>query len=87
MDEDIRDILEYRYGDDFMFMDGFDDCIEGVVECFGQPNVICYDKEKVIAKLMEDGMDEEEAEEYFNFNQLGAYVGEMTPCFLTKIKV
>jgi hypothetical protein len=32
-----------------------------------------------------DGMTEEEAEEYFNFNQLGAWIGENTPCFLTPL--
>jgi len=30
---------------------------------------------------MEEGMECDEADEYFNFNQLGAYVGETTPCF------
>jgi hypothetical protein len=68
-------------------MDGFDDCIEGLVESIGQPNVVCYDKDKVIAKLMEDGIECDEADDYFNYNQLGAYVGQTTPCFLTKIKV
>jgi hypothetical protein len=87
MKTDIRDVLEYRYGEELMFMDGFDDCIEGVVERIGQPNIICYDKARVIAKSMEDGMEYDEAEDYFNYNQLGAYVGETTPCFLTKIKV
>jgi len=83
----IREILGKTYGDDLRFMDGFDDCIEGLVESIGQPNVVCYDKDKVIAKLMEDGIECDEADDYFNYNQLGAYVGQTTPCFLTKIKV
>jgi len=87
MDTGIREELKYRYGDDLMLMDGFDDCIEGVVEGIDQPTDACYDKAKVIAKLMEDGMECDEADEYFNYNQLGAYVGETTPCFLTKVKV
>ncbi len=37
----------------------------------------------MIAKLMTDGMSEEEAEEFFDYNQLGSYVGEQTPCFIT----
>lgn len=66
-------------------MDGFNSCIAGEVERFGQEDIICYDKQKVINKLMEDAdMNEEEAEEYYQFNQLGAWVGEGTPCFLKK---
>jgi hypothetical protein len=66
-------------------MDGYNDCIVGIVEQFGKSPVLCYDKSKIIAKLMSDGMSEEEAEEFFDYNQLGAYVGEFTPCFITKL--
>lgn len=64
-------------------MTGYDDCIAGVVERFGQPPIVCYDKDKVIKSLCDDGMADEEALEYFDFNQLGAWVGELTPCFLS----
>lgn len=47
-----------------------------------QPNILCYSVDKVISKLISQGMTHEEAEEYFDFNQLGAYVGEYTPCFI-----
>ena len=63
-------------------MDGYDDCIVGIVEQFGRPDIICYDKRKVLDKLREE-MSEEEAEEFFYFNQIGSYVGETTPCFIT----
>ena len=33
---------------------------------------------------MKDGMSEEESIEYFEYNQIGAWVGDTTPCFLTK---
>lgn len=65
-----------------MLMDGFDDCFVGVVERFGQEPIACYDREKVLAQLMGDGMDQDEAEEYFQFNQIGAWIGPKTPCFL-----
>lgn len=66
-------------------MDGFNDCIEGIVERFGQQDIICYNKEKVITKLMNEGEGSyEEAVEYYEFNQLGAWVGEGTPCFIDK---
>jgi hypothetical protein len=69
----------------FMKMDGYEDCIVGVVEQFGRPPVLCYDKGKILAKLMDDGMSYDEAEEFFEYNQIGAYVGESTPCFFTAL--
>lgn len=68
---------------DTMKMDGFDDCIVGICERFGQESIIAYDKEKVIAKLMQDGMTEDEALEFFEYNQIGSWIGEQTPCFIT----
>lgn len=64
-----------------LVMDGFDDCIIGVGQRFTDYFVI-YDFKKVIAKLMQDGMTEEEAIEFHEFNQLGAWVGPRTPVFL-----
>ena len=58
-------------------------CAVGVVVRFGQPPIACYDYEMVIAQYMADGMgDREEAEEFFDFNTIGGWHGEMTPCFL-----
>ena len=69
--------------DELMCMDGYDDCIVGIVEQFGKPPILCYNKLLVIQKMIDDGSSYEEAEEYFEYNQIGAYVGEFTPCFLT----
>jgi len=67
-------------------MDGFDDCAVGLVERFGMEPVICYDKTKVIRKLMtRDGMSMSDAVEFFHTNQLGAWMGDGTPCFLTVV--
>jgi len=76
-------ILEDEITEDMLIMDGYDDCIVGVVERFGQPPIVCYDRDKVIKAHMKDGMDYEEAEEFFEFNQIGAWLGESTPCFIT----
>jgi len=67
-------------------MDGFDDCIAGVVERIGQPPIICYDRDKVLNKLMSQDMDYEEAVEYFEYNQQGAWMGEGTPCFIRQLE-
>jgi hypothetical protein len=79
-----RDDVVDLYGDDLMFMDPsyFDKAIIGVVTQFNN-TVVCYDKKKVIDILIKhDGMDEDEALEYFDFNISGAWIGEMTPGFL-----
>ena len=70
--------------EDAMKMDGYDDCIEGVAERFGQPNHIIYNVDKVLKKLVKQGMTPHEAQEWYEFNMLGAYVGEATPSFLYK---
>lgn len=63
-------------------MDGYDDCIIGMMERFGLAPVFAYSRQKVLAKLVSEGMTEEEAEEFYEYNMLGAYVGEETPCFV-----
>lgn len=67
---------------DVMLVDGYDDCIIGIVNRIGTSSVLLYDTEKIIAKLVKDGLTDEEAYEFFEFNILGAYVGEHTPAFL-----
>jgi hypothetical protein len=69
--------------DEFMSMDGYEDCIVGIVEQFGKPPIFCYDKPLVIQKMIDDGSSHEDAQDYFDHNQIGAYVGESAPCFLT----
>jgi hypothetical protein len=62
---------------------GLDDAIIGVGQRCGDVNIIVYDSQKIVDILVErDGMDREEAWEYFEFNILGAYVGEPTPMYL-----
>jgi|TARA_Y100000310_G_C20704121_1_gene833237 hypothetical protein len=67
---------------ELMVMDGFDDCIIGVTNHFTNNASIAYSMEKVFDKLVKDGMSHDEAVEYFEFNMLGAYVGEYTPTFI-----
>jgi len=63
--------------------DGFDDAILGVVTDFNSEPRIAYSKSKCIEILMErDGMDYEEAIEFFDYNVSGAYVGEKTPIWV-----
>jgi len=76
--EKIIDIL----GEDenFLLADGFDDAFVGIGRQFGRP-IAVYNRSKCIDILTEN-MSYEEAEEYFQFNVEGAWVGEHTPIFL-----
>jgi hypothetical protein len=67
-----------------LVMDGYDDCVVGVLERFGQKEaIVMYDKEQVIQQLMDEGCDSyEEALEYYSYNQLGGWHGGQTPGFL-----
>ena len=63
--------------------DGFEDALIGLVEGAARGPVACYDYAKCVQILTErDGMSEEDAEEYLQFNAIGAYVGPETPLFL-----
>ena len=64
------------------FYDGFTDCIVGIAHRYGMPPVVAYDRQRVISALMRDGMTEEEAWEYFDFNVIGGWVGDTTPVFV-----
>lgn len=83
MNSNLDEILE-RLDPDVLKADGFDDAVIGVASRCGSSDVLAYDVEKIILKLMLDGMSREEAEEFFEFNILGAYVGEYTPVFISR---
>lgn len=71
--------------DALLFMDGHDDAIIGVAERDGA-FVVVYDQNRVLRKLCQrDGMNDEEAEEFFEFNIAGAFMGDQTPIFMMMI--
>lgn len=84
MREALKNLAEF-YGD-LLVADGFDDAIIGIGERAGSSPVVCYDRSLCIQKLLDDGASLEEAEEHFEFNVIGAWVGEQTPIFITMIK-
>ena len=71
-----------EYYPESMLVDGFDECIIGICHRIGQEAIVAYGKGQVIAKLMAEGLDEEEAYEHFDYNIIGSFVGEQTPCFI-----
>ena len=95
----IEDIAEIN--PDALTCDGFDDAIIGMAERINLGPVIAYDVEKIIEILsndmeveeddLEEGQSTEDlkismAYEYFYFNIQGAWMGENTPIFITKIQ-
>lgn len=67
-----------------LLADGFEEAFVGICRRFGQPPLAAYDVEKCLAVLMErDGMDYEGAQEFFEYNVIGAGLGENTPVFMT----
>jgi hypothetical protein len=85
----IRDQILEDYGEDaetMLFADGFDDAIVGVGNVFGGKLCAIYDTDLVLKQCMKDGMEYDEALEFFDFNIAGAYVGEQTPIFIHKIE-
>lgn len=62
--------------------DGFEDALIGYGTQFNKDLAI-YDYEECVIVLMKrDGMSDEEAREYMEYNVCGAYMGNNTPVFL-----
>ena len=64
-----------------LLADGLESAFLGIGRQFTHA-VAIYSYKKTIKNLMRQGMDREEAEEYFSFNIGGAFVGDQTPVFL-----
>ena len=83
--ETVEDALSTLEG--ALTADGFDDCIIGIALRCGQPDLVVYDSAKIVDKLvLRDGMTYEDAVEFFEYNILGAWVGEGTPLYMTPIQ-
>ena len=65
-----------------LFADGYDDAVVG----FAERNcvmLVVYDVRKILRLLrVRDGMSRHEAQEFFEFNIAGSWVGEQTPVWL-----
>ena len=73
--------------EDVLLADGLEDAFLGVVDPWWNNvgRVAVYDRDKCIDIFVtRDGMTHGEAEEFFEFNVIGACVGPKTPLFLTR---
>jgi hypothetical protein len=83
-----RDYLnEFAEGAMVLEPSSFDEAIVGIVQRIDRDPVVCYSVSKIIEILAESGMDDDEAYEYYEYNILGAYMGEGTPMFLDPIPI
>lgn len=72
-----------EHNEEAVLFDGFDEALIGIVERCSQPALAVYDGERCIEILMDrDGMSRDAAIEFFGFNTMGTWAGEMTPVFL-----
>lgn len=69
-------ILEYYQEEEILKADGFDEAVIGIDD---HSMRLIYSVDKCIDILIEDGLTEEDAIEYFEYNVRGAYVGKQTP--------
>lgn len=78
MDINLEDLPE-----DVVLLSGLDDAIVGITEEFGGISRILYSRDKIIEILQDrDGMTEDEAFEFYDYNILGLHVSECNPIFL-----
>ena len=67
-----------------LLADGYEKAFIGTtISAFSRKQVALYDYDKCIMILMHDNKwSEEEAVEWFDFNTIGAWVGDDTPIFV-----
>ena len=76
--ESLKESIE-AHNPDALLADGLDDALAG----YDTKGRAIYFVDAIIGTLVErDGMTAEEAQEFFDFNIEGAYVGEYTPIYM-----
>jgi hypothetical protein len=80
--EQIQAIIEENFSEPILTIDGHETAILGFATRCGEPTIAVYDYTKIVSK---DGMSEEEAIEYVEFNIAGAWVGNGTPALIVPV--
>lgn len=84
----IEDCLEKiaEVNEEALYPSDLKEAVIGMVERCGQKPLVLMSTQKCLKIFMErDGMSEDEALEYFDFNVIGSWLGEGTPCFATLV--
>ena len=84
LQESVLELLDEDQ--EVLLADGYEDAFIGISFQTGNPPHAVYDRKKCIDILVADGMDEEEADEYFVYNVQGTrYDGVAMPAFLVTL--
>jgi hypothetical protein len=79
----IEEFVTETGHEDVLLADGLDGAFIGLT-----PNGIAvYDRQKCVECMTEEGMDDEEAIEYLEYNTFNAYVGIKTPLFIDVLTI
>ena len=80
----LEQIVEWYPDEEILSADGFDDAIIGMTyDKHVSAYRLVYSRTKCIEVLMtRDGMTDEVASEFLDFNVIDAYVGRRTPVFV-----
>jgi len=78
----MRERIMYEI-EDAIFLEpkSFDEAIIGIAYRFGMEPVVTYDR-TIVIDILARGMTREEAEEFFEFNTIGSWMGDFTPIFV-----
>lgn len=80
---EIMDFVEAAGFESTLIAEGLDSAFIGLTS----DGVAVYSKNKCVRALMEDdGISEDEAIEFLEFNTYSCYVGEMTPLFIYTVE-
>jgi len=88
--EEIIEQLAAETDGEGILYDNLNEALVGICRRFNQPSIAMYSYNKCIAILMRDSEGEDMSDddrytmavEHFEFNTIGAWVGEHTPAFL-----
>ncbi len=79
---EIRELIDL-YESPAMQIDGHDNAIIGAGEVGSDGEyILVYSEQRILLNLMDEGMDQEEAIEFYEFNIAGCYIGEGTPLII-----
>ena len=86
VDKTLQTLLEeyYEY-EGVILYDDMDEAFLGIGQQYYNKPIAIYDRQKCIEILAAD-MGYEEAEEFFEFNIIGGWLGDQTPIFLSRLE-
>jgi len=72
--------------DNLLRIDGQDSAVAGLIFRADGVEALAYDTEGVLNNLVEEGMSWEEAQEWWDYNMIGAFMGERTPVYVNIVR-